>query len=109
MIDLLRQDVRYALRSFIRAPAFTLLAVLTIAIGVGANTAIFSVVNALLLRPLPFPRDSQDAMASRAFSPVVITPVTPVAIPTRLDCSAGWVTTRKTPMQVTPASSARRT
>jgi putative ABC transport system permease protein len=64
MIDLLRQDVRYAVRSFVRAPAFTLLAVLTIAIGVGANTAIFSVVNALLLRPLPFPRDSDLVLVS---------------------------------------------
>ena len=59
MIESLRRDLRYALRTFVRAPGFAALAILTTAIGVGANTAIFTVVNATLLRPLPFPRASE--------------------------------------------------
>src|SRR6478752_6499885 len=52
--DVLAQDVRFALRTFARTPVFTAVAVVTLAIGIGANTAIFSAVDALLLRPLPF-------------------------------------------------------
>jgi putative ABC transport system permease protein len=53
--DMARQDIRFALRTFRHAPGFTAVAGLTIALGLGATTAIFSVVNALILQPLPYP------------------------------------------------------
>jgi putative ABC transport system permease protein len=54
-LDNLRQDLRFAWRSYVKAPGFTLLVMTTLALGIGASTAIFSIVNGILLKPLPFP------------------------------------------------------
>jgi predicted permease len=53
--DILADNVRYAIRTLVRTPGFSFMVIVTLAIGIGANAAVFSVINAVLLRPLPFP------------------------------------------------------
>jgi len=66
-LDRIKQDVRWALRSVVRAPGFAAVAILTLALGIGANTAIFSVVNGVLLEPLAFPNSHQLVFITSQF------------------------------------------
>ena len=74
-IDGALQDARYALRSLRKSPAFTAVAIGSVALGIGATTAVFTLVNAMLIRPLPFPEADRLVVAFQTVSPGGILPV----------------------------------
>jgi len=84
LMDTLWQDINYAFRTMAKNRAFTVIAVLTLALGIGANTAIFSVVNSALLRPLPF-HDPDRLVMIWGDNPKKDWPQLPVSMPTFFD------------------------
>jgi len=93
-MSLLLQDTRFALRRLLRSPMFSLVAVLTLAIGIGANTAIFSLVNGILLKPLPF-EEAESLISVRSAVQLGPGPLSKVPIPLGVTTLGGISFSRK--------------
>jgi putative ABC transport system permease protein len=87
MMETLAMDIRYSLRALLRKRGFTIAAVITLALGIGANTAIFSVVNAVLLRPLPYEQPERLVIVGESL-PNEKTPEYEISYPNLLDLQA---------------------
>ena len=112
-LDNLLQDVRYAVRSYVKAPSFTLTILFTLALGIGASTAIFSMVNGILLRPLPLP-DPDSLVYANEVNAGGRDRTISIAWPNYLDWRArahsfsGLALTREEPMTITGVDRAQR-
>ena len=104
-VDSVGRDLRYALRGLARRPAFTFAAVLTLALGIGATTAIFSVVYSVLIKPLPYP-NADELVSISAAAPGIN--ITMICFRTRRCTSRTATRTGRLPTSACGSAEARR-
>jgi len=88
------KDIRFAFRQLLKQPAFTAIAIVTVALAIGANTAVLSLVNALLIRPLPYKAPNQLVLLWERFPPQGLERI-PVSAPEYLDYEKQLTTVEK--------------
>ena len=97
------QDLRLAFRSLLKTPGFTLVAIITIALAIGANTAVFSLVNALLIRPLPYKAPQELVLLWEKFLAQGLDRI-PVSAPEYLDYEKELTAFERSQLLITPIS-----